>query len=214
MSHSNGKVARTSEQRIRVLVVDGYPTTRFGIRRAIEEEEDMLVVGEAGDTDDALRLAQETRPGVIVVDPVLGGEAGMRLLRELKRLTRPPGLVVHTARNSEEDVFSSHMFGADSFVYKGEEISRLIQAVRETHEGKRVWFLGEERGNPGPLSRGDTDSPALTPREKEVFRLLVARYTNAEIANALSIGIQTTKNHVSSVLRKLGAERRSDILHR
>ena len=198
-----------------VLVVDEQPTMRFGIRRAIEDEEGMLVVGEAGDAEEALRLAQQTRPDVVVMDLALGGAGGgMRLLRELKSLLHAPGVVVHTAHNSEQDVFSSRLSGADSFVYKGEEVARLLEAVRDTHAGKRVWFLGEERRNHEPPARGDADEPILTPREKEVYRLLVKRYTNAEIANTLFISLQTTKNHVSNILRKLGAEKRSDILYR
>jgi DNA-binding NarL/FixJ family response regulator len=208
---SNGNSAEI-QGRIKVLVVDDQPTVRFGIRRAIDDEEDMLVVGEAGNTEDALRLIGETRPDVVLTDLTLGG--GMGFLRELKSLPHVPGVVVHTADNSEEAVFVSRLSGADSFVYKGEEVARLLEAVRDTHSGKRVWFLGEEPRNPESPARGNADEPTLTPREKEVFRLLVKRYTNAEIADTLSIGLQTTKNHVSSVLRKLGAERRSDILHR
>jgi DNA-binding NarL/FixJ family response regulator len=200
---SNGKSDETQGQ-IKVLVVDDQPTVRFGIRRAIDDEEDMLVVGEAGNTEDALRLIGETRPDVVLTDLTLGG--GMGFLRELKSLPHVPGVVVHTADNSEEAVFVSRLSGA--------EVARLLEAVRDTHSGKRVWFLGEEPRNPESPARGNADEPTLTPREKEVFRLLVKRYTNAEIADTLSIGLQTTKNHVSSVLRKLGAERRSDILHR
>jgi DNA-binding NarL/FixJ family response regulator len=210
---SNGNSAEI-QGRIKVLVVDNQPAMRFGIRRVIEDEEGMLVVGEAGNAKEALRLAGETSPDVVVTDLALGGGGGMGFLRELKSLPHAPGVVVHTADNSEEAVFVSRLSGADSFVYKGEEVARLIEAVRDTHSGKRVWFLGEERRNPESPARGNADEPALTPREKEVFRLLVKRYTNAEIADTLSIGLQTTKNHVSSVLRKLGAERRSDILHR
>jgi DNA-binding NarL/FixJ family response regulator len=210
---SNGKLDEI-QQEIKVLVVDNQPATRFGIRRAIDDEEGMLVVGEAGNAEEALRLTGKTRPDVVVTDLALGGGGGMGFLREVKSLPRPPGVVVHTADNSEEAVFVSRLSGADSFVYKCEEVARLLEAVRDTHSGKRVWFLGEERRNPEPLARGNADEPPLTPREKEVFFLLVKRYTNAEIADTLSIGVQTTKNHVSSVLRKLGAQRRSDILHR
>jgi len=171
----------------------------------------MLVVGEAGDAEEALRLVAEARPDVIVMDLALGDEGGgAELLRRLKSLPDAPGAVVHTARNSKEDMFTSRLAGADSFVYKGEEPVRLIEAVKETYSGRRVWFLGEERQD--LPARSDVGGPSLTQREEEVFYLLLRRYTNAEIAEELSIGLQTTKNHVSSVLRKLGAERRTDLL--
>jgi DNA-binding NarL/FixJ family response regulator len=160
---SNGK-SDEIQGKIKVLVVDDQPATRFGIRRAIEDEEGMLVVGEAGNAEEALRLTGETRPDVVVADLALGGRGGMGFLRELKSLPHAHGVVVHTADNSEEAVFVSRLSGADSFVYKGEEVARLLEAVRDTHSGKRVWFLGEERRNPEPPARGKPDEPALTPR--------------------------------------------------
>jgi len=202
---------RPEVQKIKVLVVDEQPTMRLGVWRAIEAEKDMLPVGEARNAEETLKLVEEIHPDVIVLDLALRGEgSGTKLLRKLKSLPDAPGAVVHTARNSKEDVFLSRLSGADSFVYKGEEPVRLIEAVKETYSGRRVWFLGEERRDLS--ARSDVNESSLTQREKEIFFLLLRRYTNAEIAKELSIGLQTTKNHVSSVLRKLGAERRTDLL--
>ena len=133
-------------------------------------------------------------------------------MRSLKSRSEAPGVVVHTAHNSVEDVFTSQLSGADSFVHKGEVTQKLVEAVKETHAGRRVWLLGEGRRNPHPptVPHGE-DDPRLTRREKEVFHLLLGRYTNAEIAQELSISLQTTKNHVSSVLRKLGVQSRSGL---
>ena len=131
---------------IKVLVVDEQPTMRLGVSYAIEAEEGMLVVGEAGDAQEALRLVAEVRPDVVVMDFVLGGEGGgAELLRSLKSRPEAPGVVVHTAHNSVEDVFTSRLSGADSFVYKGEVTQKLVEAVKETHAGRRVWLLGEGR---------------------------------------------------------------------
>jgi DNA-binding NarL/FixJ family response regulator len=203
--------------KIRVLVVDEQPTMRLGVRSAVEAEEDMLVVGEVGDVAGALRLVEESRPGVVVTDLVLKDrEGGTEFLRRLKAEPAAPGVVVHTAYASEEDVFASRVAGADSFVYKGEGPSKLVEAVRETHAGKRVWFLGRRRQNPdtGNTDHHPPENPGaaiLTPREKEVFSLLLQRHTNAEISRELSISLQTAKNHVSSVFRKVGATRRADL---
>lgn len=194
----------------RVLVVDSQPTMRLGVRYALEAEEDLVPVGEAGEAEDALDLAEEASPDVVVVDPDIEGD-GKEFLKELKALPDSPGVVVHTARNSEEDVFASRLAGAESFVHKEESTGRLIQAIRETRRGKRVWFLGEERDDPDPPAHGESER-LLTGREKEVFALLIRRRSNAEIADELCIGIQTTKNHVSSVLRKLGVARREELL--
>src|SRR5215211_4056968 len=212
MRGNNGDTGELRRE-IKVLVVDEHPTMRLGASHAIEAEESMLVVGEAGDAEEALRLVAEARPDVIVMDLALGDEGGgAELLRRLKSLPDAPGAVVHTARNSKEDMFTSRLAGADSFVYKGEEPVRLIEAVKETHSGRRVWFLGEERRElHPPTASDDADDPRLTRREKEVFHILLGRYTNDEIAQELSISLQTTKNHVSSVLRKFGAQSRSGL---
>ncbi len=124
--------------------------------------------------------------------------------------------MVYTARNSEEDIFASRLSGADSFVHKSEGHSRLVEAVRETHARKRVWLFGRSRNsdsqstdNPPYANLG---KPLLTRREREVFFLLRRGYTNAEIARELYISVQTAKNHVRSVFRKLGAKKRGDLL--
>lgn len=192
---------------MKVLVADSQPTMRLGIKRALELEPRMQNAGEAANPDETLSLAQRAYPDVVVVDPVMDENgSGASLLKEIKALSCAPAIVVHTIFNAEEDVFASRLAGAESFVYKGEETSRLLEAVRETYAGKRVLFLGEER------REGEIQSdPRLTPREKEIFTLLIRRYTNAEISQELTIGLQTVKNHVSNILKKLEAEDRNDL---
>ena len=137
-------------------------------------------------------------------------------VRRLKSGPEAPSVVVYTARNSEEDIFASRLSGADSFVHKSEGFFSLVEAVRETYVRKRVWLLGRRRNS----DTGSTDNPQhvnlgkplLTRREKEIFSLLRRGYTNAEIARELYISLQTAKNHVSSVFRKLGAKKCSDLL--
>lgn len=195
----------------KVLLVDDQPAMRVGLKAILEAEDDLQTTGATGDADEALRLAGDTGPDVVVLELELNGSGGgLELCREIKSMPKPPGVVIHTAQNSEEYVISCRISGADSYVYKGEEPNKLLEAIRETSFGKRVWFLGGQGGGPNP------DLPPngiyLTPKEKEIFTLLVKRYTNAQISEELSISLQTTKNHVSNVLKKFEVESRTDLL--
>lgn len=201
---------------MKVLVVDGQPIVRVGVAAVLEAEEDMAVAGEAEDEQAALTLVWEKDPDVVVLDPDVEGEEGARdLCRRIKSLSEPPGVVAYAARNSGDEVLSWKLSGADSFVHKGEAPEKLIEALRETCSGKGVWFLGrlQEEGAPRGGPRGTpTERALLTPREKEVFELLARRLSNFEIACELSISHQTTKNHVSNVLRKFGVKSRAELL--
>lgn len=197
---------------VKVLVVDEQPIVREGTKAVLEAERDMVFSGEAGSAPEAFDLVTETDPDVVILDLDLKGEEdGLELCRGMKSLPDPPGVVVHTMHNSQEELFSSRISGADSFVHKGEDPGKLLEAIRETHSGKKVWFLGED--NPTPDDpHSSTANNELTTKEKQIFNLLVRRLTNSEIAAELSISHQTVKNHVSSVLRKLGASSRTDLL--
>ena len=198
---------------MKVLVVDRQPIVRVGIRTVLEAEEGITIVGEVDNAQDALTTVRRSNPDVVILDLDIRGERnGLDLCREIKSVSHPPGVIIYTALASEEAVFSSRLHGADSFVNKSEDPARLLEAVREPASGKRVWFLGEIDENPGPTHNITAEHSLLTPREREVFALLVRRLTNAEIAQELSISHQTTKNHVSSILRKLGAKNRMEVL--
>jgi two-component system, NarL family, response regulator DevR len=211
---NNGLSSDEVHRKSKVLVVDEQPTMRLGMRLAIESDERFMVVGEAESAEEASTLVENLHPDVIVIDLALRGKSnGIEVLKDLKSWSNTH-VVVHTSRNSEEDVFLSCLAGADSFVYKGEKTTRLVEAVRETCMGKRVWFLGEERRNPGLTVNSTSDELRLTRREKEVFSLLVSRHTNTEIAQRLYISVQTAKNYVSNIYKKLDAKERAGLSRR
>ncbi|QIN82909.1 response regulator [Rubrobacter tropicus] len=197
---------------MKIVVVDGQPVVRVGVKTVLDAEENMETVGEAASVRQAIELVRRAAPDIVVLDLDLEGQGGgLELCRKIKSMPGAPGVVVFTFRNSREEVFSSRLSGADSFVHKGESTGKLLEAIRETRSGKKVWFLGEG-DNPGPHRHFNAEEPSLTPKEKEIFALLVKRRTNAEIAAELSISHQTVKNHVSNVLKKLGADSRIDLL--
>lgn len=200
------------EPEIRIFVADRQPIVRVGVRAIIYGEEELSIAGEAERLEEAYCLIKNTNPHVVILDTDLKGEEnGFDLCQKVKTLPDPPGVVIYTAHNRPEEVIGAQLSGADSFVDKGEEPSRLVEAVRETHSGKRVWFLGEEKEDSGLQHDSRAGSYALSPREQEVFALILKRYTNSEIARELSISRQTAKNHVSHILKKCNVSSRMEL---
>jgi two-component system response regulator DevR len=198
---------------MKVLVVEDHPITRLGIRSVLELERDVDSVSEAGTVEEAMTLLSGIEPELVILDLRLGGaDLGIDLCREIKARNNPPRVLVYTAYDSPEAISRSLLAGADSYVHKGVEYSQLSRAVRQTIEGQKVWLLEERQEKTrSALSHSDVEQAHLTTREREVLALLLRRRTNEEISRELFISLQTTKNHVSSILRKLGLRSRREL---
>ncbi len=199
---------------LRVIVVDGHPVTRTG-HICILNAASIRVVGEFGRGEEALCLVGEVRPDLVVLALNLTGEMdGVETLARMKALPDPPRGLVHAAYNSADDLTSCLLAGADGFLHKSAERERFLEAVQSVASGKSVWFPGEREGDPRSRIYSTLEGEALTPRQREVLALKLRRYSNAEIAEALDISLQTVKNHVSAVLRKLPVESRKELFGR
>ncbi len=196
---------------MRILLVDDHPTVRFGLRHLLVSA-GFEVVGEAEDAAGALRLVGELLPDLVLLDLRLGEDSGIEICREIKALPEAPRVLVFSAHSSVEDVAGATLAGADGYLHKGVGGEELIDAVRRTVAGGRVWLLPSENEEEAAARIREASSEArLTPKEKEVFALVLTRRTNAEIAGELYISLYTVKNHVSSILRKLGLKSRREI---
>ncbi len=195
---------------MRVLLVDDHPTVRFGLKHLLESAGDE-VTGEAGNAADALRLAGELRPDVVLLDLRLGQDSGIEVCREIKALPDAPRVLVFTAHTGAEDIAGATLAGADGYLHKGVAGEELIGAVGRTHAGSRVWLLPAAEEAAASRIEEVSGQARLTPKEREVFALVLKRRTNAEIAKELYISLYTVKNHVSSILRKLGLKSRREI---
>jgi len=196
---------------LRILLVDDHPTVRFGLRHLLVSA-GFEVVGEAEDAAGALRLVGELLPDLVLLDLRLGEDSGIEVCREIKALPEAPRVLVFSAHSSVEDVAGATLAGADGYLHKGVGGEELIDAVRRTVAGGRVWLLPSENEEEAAARIREASSEArLTPKEKEVFALVLTRRTNAEIAGELYISLYTVKNHVSSILRKLGLKSRREI---
>lgn len=197
---------------MRVLLVEDHPTMLLGLRTAVELGPVTEVAGEASTAEEALDLARTLVPDLVVLDLRLrGASSGIELCREIKSLPEPPQVVVYTAYNSPKEVSSCLVSGADSYVHKGEEAPRLLEAIEDTYAGDRVWLLGGEEEAASTDLRSTADASSLTDREQQVLSLVLKRRTNARIAQELHITVPTVKTHVGNVLRKLDARSREDL---
>jgi DNA-binding NarL/FixJ family response regulator len=192
---------------IRVLIADDHPVVRQGLRTFLDLQDDLTVVGEAGDGERAVELVAELAPDVLLLDlkmPVLDG------LGTLERLTgSATRVVVLTSVSDRADVGPAMWAGASGFLYKDVDPNALVQAVRAVHNGQVL--LAPEAAEAMLSSRENTPGVAspLTEREREVLALIAAGRSNREIARSLAVAEKTVKTHVSNVLMKLGVQDRT-----
>jgi len=199
---------------IRVLLCDDQALVRSGFRMILEARPGLQVVGEAEDGAQAVRLARQTQPDVILMDVRMPHLDGVEATRQIVAAGSPARILVLTTYDLDDYVYAAIRAGASGFLLKDVQPAQLAEAIRVIAAGEALLapsvtrrLLGQfARTLPGP--RASRASPAslsaLTERETEVLRLLAAGLSNAELAGRLYISEATVKSHVSSLLRKLG----------
>lgn len=191
---------------IRILITDDHAIVREGLRTLIGTEPGLEVIGEAVDGVEAVQKACDLKPDVILLDIVMPRMNGLEAIHEIKRECPETRILVLTSFSDDEMVFPAIKAGALGYLLKNTTPERLLQAIRDVHQGKPSMSadiatkLMLELQQPSDLP--PTEEP-LTEREMDVLRLVAKGLPNQEIAESLVIGVGTVRTHVSNILAKL-----------
>ncbi len=197
---------------IQVLLIDDHELVRRGLRDLLGDEPDIEVVAEASSVEEALAVAMHVEPEVAVVDVRLGqGDAdGITLCRELRSKPNPPACLMLTAFDDEEAMVGAIMAGAAGYLLKQVRGQDVVNAVREVAAGRSLLDPVTTARVLDKMRHPPTDDLAtLTDRERDVLELIGHGLSNREIAERLFLAEKTVKNYVTSVLAKLGMQRRT-----
>jgi DNA-binding NarL/FixJ family response regulator len=203
-----------TDDRISVLLMDDHVVVREGLRALLERQADIRVVAEAGSVREALE--SDASPDVVVADLVLPDDRGADVVRRLRERHPDSAVLVLTMVDNPTDVQRCLAAGARGYVLKETASTELVDAVRTVAGGGDYLqpsldaALAKWRETPGRVHARAIDE--LTPRERDVLRLIALGHTNAEIAAMLHVSIRTVENHRASVLRKLGLRTRADLV--
>lgn len=193
---------------IRVLVADDHPEFRAGLARELEQSEEIEVVGQAGDMDEALLLAEALRPEVLVLAPSLPGPCGPELVGRPTGRAPSLGVLVMSASSDGASAKETLQTGASRYLLKRVPVETVLEAIQSVAEGRR-WLSGCLLGH-GDEGGSETEhqEPALTRREEQLLDLMARGYDNAAIAGELCLARQTVRNYTSRVYAKLGLTNR------
>lgn len=202
---------------IRVLLVDDHVLLRKGLASLIDPLEDMEVVGEAGDGQEALERARELMPDLILMDIQMPGWDGLKATQRIKEEMPYVKIVMLTISDDDKDLFEAVKSGAQGYLLKDIETEELFELLRGVHRGEApISRLMAARilDEFARLAQREMWVPicgeSLTPREREVLQLVAEGATNKEIASQLFIAENTVKNHLRSILAKLHLGNRAE----
>lgn len=204
--------------RIRIVLADDHPVVRAGIRTLLEHASDIEIVGEACDGVQALHLAEEEIPDVLLLDMELPRISGVQVAQQLRTVGSLVRVLALSTYDDEQYIFGLLECGAVGYLTKEEVPETIVEAVRGVARGEAGWLsrrvtakvLQRSHGAP-PSSDLDTITP-LTEREEDVLRLLTLGWDNHRIAQALKISERTVKFHTSNIYQKLHVSSRTEAM--
>lgn len=203
--------------RVRVLVADDHTIVRQGLVKLLVESGECEVVAEAADGLEAVEKAQATRPEVAILDLSMPRLPGLEAVRRIHLALPQTRVLVLTAHEEEEYVLPLVRAGASGYLIKDSAVSELLAAVRALHAGQGYFgpqaarVLAEQYRHPERASASDPYG-GLSPREREVFHLVVDGKTTKEIARALGISVKTADNHRYRLMDKLGVHNTAELV--
>ena len=204
--------------KIKVLLADDHIIVREGTREFVQREPDMEVVGEAGDGEEAVKLANELKPDVIVMDIRMPKLNGIEATKKIKELEPSIAVLVLTAYENDQYIFALLEAGAAGYLLKGVRVQEVIEAIRAVYAGESVLHpvIARRVINRvvAPVPAEAPVSERLSEREMEVLKLAAKGISNKDIADELFLSPRTIQAHLGNIFNKLGVASRTEaILH-
>jgi len=209
------------KKQIRLVIADDHPIFRDGLRRLLEAEADMKVIGEASDGAEAVKLARQLKPDILLLDLAMPKHPGLEALRELSLLANatPVRVILLTPAAEKSQIVEAWQIGARGVVLKDSATQLLVKAIQAVMSGE-YWIGRESVSNLVQYLRTVMQPShdearqkkfGLSPRELEIVSAVVAGYANKEIAEYFKISEDTVKHHLSNIYDKLGVSTRLEL---
>lgn len=204
-----------AEDAVRILLVDDHPMMRRGLRDLLAMEDDMNPVGEAAGGLEAIRMAVELEPDLILLDLNMPGMDGLETLRQMRDQQIDARIIMFTVSDDQSDVLEALRHGADGYLLKDMDPDALVEHVRLAARGKlalspELTMVLAEAIRERPKTQSQVQAANLTKREKDVLKLITKGLSNKMIARRLDIAEGTVKVHVKRLLSKLGMRSRTE----
>ncbi|HEY82371.1 MAG TPA: response regulator transcription factor [Dehalococcoidia bacterium] len=201
--------------KVRILIVDDHAIMRDGIRALLSLDEDLEIVGEASEGREAIEKARELSPDVVVMDIAMPGMDGLEATRRIVKKNPQIKVLVLTQHDNKEYILSTIKSGAAGYVPKRALGSELVSAIRAVHRGDSFLYpsaaaalIEDYRKQSEEVEPYDQ----LTPREREILKLIAEGYTSREIADMLFISLKTAQGHRAKIMEKLDLHNRTELI--
>ena len=201
---------------IRVVIADDHAIFREGLRKLLEGAGDIVVIGEAGDGDEAVQLLNKLKPDVLLLDLRMPNKDGLGVLEEMNGQSEQTRVILVTEGENEHDVVRAMRLGARGVVWKQSASALLLKSIRKVYAGE-IWLDNRMTAEVIDAFKKSSDAgvrrekPLLSPREREIVQLVAQGFRNREIAEKLFISEQTVKNHLHNIFDKLGVSDRLEL---
>jgi two-component system nitrate/nitrite response regulator NarL len=207
-------------QRVRIVLADDHQLFREALRRLLDAEPDLVVVGEAGDGEEAVALTLQYEPDILLLDVAMPHANGMEVLQQIAAASKATRIIMVTGAVEENELRQALRLGARGFVLKESGAAQLLESIRVVHGGE--YFVGRECmadlvsavRSRGVVLEGKAPRKAdfgLTTRERQIVSAVVNAYQNKEIAEKFAISEKTVKHHLTNIFNKVGVSNRLEL---